>query len=124
MYSNLSKFFILLCLSGSAMAHELTPTYPELRSSYIPGVLTTTLKMWNARMDVDYYKIEVVDKDWNAVPFITTEEIFPLAYTERREIEIFLPSDTSARYICTRSMLRKEGRQKTVISSKVCSKIK
>ena len=106
------------------MAHELTPTYPELRSSYIPGVLTTTLKMWNARMDVDYYKIEVFDKDWNAVPFITAEEIFPLAYTERREIEVFLPEETSARYICTRSMLRKEGRQKTVISSKVCSKIK
>ena len=106
------------------MAHELTPTYPELRSSYIPGVLTTTLKMWNARMDVDYYKIEVTDENWNAVPFITDEVIFNLGYTERREIEIFLPDDTSARYICTRSMLRKEGRQKTVISSKVCSKIK
>ena len=60
------------------MAHELTPTYPELRSSYIPGVLTTKLKMWNARMDVDYYKIEVTDENWNAVPFITTEEIFLL----------------------------------------------
>ena len=106
------------------MAHELTPTYPELRSSYIPGVLTTKLKMWNARMDVDYYKIEVADENWNPVPFITDEVIFNLAYTHRREIEIFLPSDTSARYICTRSMLRKEGRQKTVISSKVCSKIK
>jgi len=106
------------------MAHELTPTYPELRNSYIPGVLTTKLKMWNARADVEYYKIEVTDEDWNDVPFITTDEIFLLKYTDRREIEIFLPIDTTARYICTRSLLKKEGQQKTVISSKVCSKIK
>ena len=80
--------------------------------------------MWNARADVNYYKIEVTDKDWNDVPFITTEKIFKLDYTERREINIFLPFDTSALYICTRSMLNKETMQRTVVSSKVCSKIK
>lgn len=124
MHSSLIKTIILLFVSGSAMAHELTPTYPELRSSYVTGVVSAKLKMWNARMDVNYFKIEVSDADWNPVPFVTDERLFKLRYGERREIEIFLPIDTSATYICTKSMLDKEKMQRTVISSKVCSKIK
>ena len=65
-----------------------------------------------------------LDKDWKEVPFITEEKMFKLDYMQRREIEIFLPSDTSARYICTRSMLEKGNAGKSIISSKVCSKIK
>jgi hypothetical protein len=113
-----------LFVSGFCGAHELTPTYPELSSSYVTGVVSTKLKMWNARMDVNYFKIEVSDKDWNPVPFVTNERLFKLSYGERREIEVFLPIDTSATYICTKSMLDKEKMQRTVISSKVCSKIK
>lgn len=123
MHSSL-RLFLLLFVSGYASAHELTPTYPELRSSYVTGVVSTKLKMWNARMDVNYFKIEVSDKDWNPVPFVTNERLFKLRYGERREIEVFLPIDTSATYICTKSMLDKEKLQRTVISSKVCSKIK
>jgi len=87
-------------------------------------VLEAKLKMWNARVDVEYYKIEVTDEDWNDVPFITNEKVFRLDYLGRRDINIFLPSDTSARYICTRSMLEKGNASKSIISSKVCSKIK
>lgn len=123
MHSSL-RLFLLLFVSGYASAHELTPTYPELRSSYVTGVVSTKLKMWNARMDVNYFKIEVSDVDWNPVPFVTNERLFKLSYGERREIEVFLPIDTSATYICTKSMLDKEKLQRTVISSKVCSKIK
>ena len=123
MYSSL-KFLLLLFVSGYASAHELTPTYPELRSSYVTGVVSARLKMWNARMDVNYYQIEVSDADWNPVPFVTDERLFKLSYGERRDIEVFLPIDTLATYICTRSMLDKEKMQRTVISSKVCSKIK
>jgi len=123
-YSSLIKTIILLGVSGSAMAHELIPTYPELKQSYIPEVLQTKVKMWNARVDVVYYKIEVTDKDWNDVPFITEEKVFKLDYMQRREIEIFLPSDTSATYICTRSMLQKDSKSRSMISSKVCSKVK
>lgn len=123
MYSSL-KFLPLLFVSGYVSAHELTPTYPELRFSYVTGVVSARLKMWNARMDVNYYQIEVSDADWNPVPFVTDERLFKLSYGERRDIEVFLPIDTSATYICTRSMLDKEKMQRTVISSKVCSKIK
>ena len=115
---------ILLFVSGFSGAHELTPTYPELRSSYMEGVLEVKLKMWNARVDVEYYKIEVTDEDWNDVPFITNEKVFKLEHFGRKNISIFLPNDTSATYICTRSMLEKENASKSIISSKVCSKIK
>ena len=124
MYSNLIKTIILLCVSGSAMAHELTPTYPKLEPTYVNGVLSTKLIMWNARVDVEYYKIEVTNAFWNDVPFITDEKIVKLGYHERREIEIFLPEDTTAQYICTRSLLEKGKRSRSIISSKVCSKIK
>ena len=124
MYSNLIKTIILLCVSGSAMAHELTPTYPKLEPTYVKGVLSTKLIMWNARVDVEHYKIEVTNAFWNDVPFITEEKIVRLGYQERREIEIFLPEDTTAQYICTRSLLEKGKRSRSIISSKVCSKIK
>lgn len=106
------------------MAHELTPTYPELQTSYMNDVYEVKLKMWNARGDVEYYKIEVTDEDWNDVPFITNEKVFRLKHFGRRDISIFLPSDTTATYICTRSMLEKGNASKSIISSKVCSKIK
>lgn len=124
MYSSVIRFLLLLFVSGSAMAHELTPTYPELRPSYMNDILEAKLKMWNARVDVEYYKIEVTDEDWNDVPFITTEKVFRLNYLGRRDISVFLPSDTSAKYICTKSMLKKGNAGKSIISSKVCSKIK
>ena len=124
MYSTINRFLLLLFVSGSVMAHELTPTYPELRSSYMNDVYEVKLKMWNARVDVEYYKIEVTDEDWKDVPFITTEKVFRLEHFGRRNISIFLPSDTTATYICTRSMLEKGNASKSIISSKVCSKIK
>jgi hypothetical protein len=123
-YSSIDKFLILLFVSGYASAHELTPTYPELRTSYMSDVLEVKLKMWNARVDVEYYKIEVTDKDWNDVPFITKEKTFKLEHFGKKDIEIFLPSDTTATYICTKSLLKKGNAGKSIISSKVCSKIK
>jgi len=87
-------------------------------------VYEVNLKMWNARVDVEYYKIEVTDEDWNDVPFITREKTFRLEHLGKKDIEIFLPSDTSATYICTRSMLEKGNASKSIISSKVCSKIR
>ena len=124
MYSAVIRFLLLLFVSGSAMAHELTPTYPQLQPSYMNDVLEAKLKMWNARVDVEYYKIEVTDENWNDVPFITNEKLLQLDYMERAEVEIFLPEDTSATYICTRSMLEKSTKKRSIISSKVCSKIK
>ena len=48
--------------------------------------------MWNGRIDVEYYKVEVSDSEWNPVPFITNERTFRLKYMERKDIEVFIPS--------------------------------
>ena len=126
MYSTLKRFllFFLLVVSGPILAHELLPTYPKLEQSYVPNVYQTTVKMWNGRIDVEYYKVEVSDSEWNPVPFITNERTFRLKYMERKDIEVFIPSDAKATYLFTRSMLEAGNPQKSVISSKVCSKIK
>lgn len=121
------KFVVLLALlivSWPGTAHELTPTYFELKSSYIESVYRVNLETWNARGDVEYYRIEATDKDWNPVPFLTAKKVFKLEYLQRRKIEVFFPSETSVSYICTKSLLRKGSSQKSIISSKVCSKIK
>lgn len=126
MYTTLKSFvvFFLLAASGSVWAHELLPTYPKLEQSYVPNVYQTTVRMWNGRIDVEYYKVEVADSEWNPVPFITNDRTFRLKYMERKDIEIFIPADAKVTYICTRSMLEAGNPQKSVISSKVCSKIK
>lgn len=119
------KYLLLLLLGVGSFckAHELTPTYPKLSQSYVPGVLQTTVKLWNGRQDVEYFSVEVTDGKWNPVEFITNEKILRLEYLNRKNIDIFLPGSTEAVYICTRSMIQKGQKQKTVISSKVCSKI-
>ena len=49
---------VLLCLFGfQSNAHEMTPTYPVLDSSYIEGVVVAKMKLFNRREDVEYYEI-------------------------------------------------------------------
>lgn len=122
------KYLLLLLLaSGSAMAHELVPTYPELGVSHIPGVLSTHVTLWNAREEVQYYKVDVYDKDFNPVTFIATGgDLKRVDYLGRAHIEVFIreADKDKAVYICTQSKLRKGSVQRTVVASKVCSKIK
>ena len=63
----------VLCLFGfKSNAHEMTPTYPVLDSSYINGVVVAKMKLFNRRNDVEYYQIDVFTKDWKPVKFATT----------------------------------------------------
>jgi hypothetical protein len=113
--------------SGSAMAHELTPTYPELTPSYIPGVLSTHVVLWNARQDVGYYKVEVFDEAMNPVSFIATGgDLKKVDYLGRAHIEVFVREEdqNKATFICTTSKLRKAAAQRSLVASKVCSKLR
>jgi hypothetical protein len=113
--------------SGSAMAHELTPTYPKLTPSYIPGVMSTHVVLWNARQDVSYYKVEVFDENMQPVSFIATGgDLKKVDYLGRAHIEIFVREEDKdkATYICTQSKLKKGSAQRSLVASKVCSKIK
>ena len=116
---------MMVLTHGIAYAHELTPTYFELRPSIYNNVYLTDMTIFNRREDVRFYQIEVYDKDWNPVSFATSERIMEMRYLERRKFEIYIKKDDLDRvtYICTRSKLLKGGGP-TVIASNICSKIK
>ena len=125
----MNKFYYGLAISlvtSSAIAHELTPTYPELRPSYIDEVSVTTMKMWNRRNDAQYYEIGVFDKEWNPVPFATSARLLKLDYLEHRSFEIYIRDKDTTRveYICTTSKQLKSDVLSSGIKSKICSRMK
>jgi len=122
----IALFFLIVLSSGHLSAHELTPTYIKLRQSYVENVLTTRVNLWNGRADVLYYKLNVYNKDWEKVPFFSLPgSVVKVDYTERMKLDVFIgaPEAANAVYVCTRSQILKGLKQKTVISSKICSKI-
>lgn len=120
------RFVIALLLGltcGSAMAHELTPTYFDLKPSIYAAVYSTTVTMFNRRVDVNYYQIDVYDADWKAIPFAASEKVIKMNYLQRMKIELFFRKEDVRRvvYICTRSKILK-GSGPAVIASNICSK--
>lgn len=116
----------LMLVSGNAAAHELTPTYPEIRPSYVNGVSVTTMKMWNRRSDAEYYEINVFDEKWKPVEFATSNRVMHLNYLEHKSFEIYFRDEDKDRvsYICTTSKQLKQDVLSTGVKSKICSRIK
>ena len=84
------------------------------------------LTTWNNRIDIEYYELEVMDEDWKNIPFATVQNIFKVPYQTRKSLKVFIRKSDKARvmYICTLSKVIKEKVTRTVIASRVCSKIK
>lgn len=125
---NLKYYLAVAAMAGGpVMAHELTPTYPTLTPSYIPGVWSTHVVLWNARQEINYYKVEVFDADMQPLSFISTGgDLKRVDYLGRSHIEVFVREEDKdkATYICTESKLKKGSAQRSLVASKVCSKIK
>lgn len=118
---------VLMCaLPSMGGAHEMTPTYPELKPSYVDGVMVTTLKLYNRRNDVEYYEIGVFSGEWEPIKFATTERVLMVTYLETKTFDVYVreKDKDQVMYICTLSKLRKENVGASAISSKICSKIK
>jgi hypothetical protein len=109
-----------------AYAHEMIPTYPELRPSYIDGLYSTDILLFNRRKDVRYYEIQVFDKDWKPVPFATNQRVVEIEYLRKKNIELYFREQEKEKisYICTMSKILKGEINYTVITSRICSKIK
>lgn len=109
-----------------AWSHEMTPTYFELKPSYMEGIMVTTMKMFNQREDIRYYQISVFDKDWNTIPFATSNEIVKLNYLEKTAVDIYVRQKdiNNIEYICTRSKIVEGEVISSAISSRICSKLK
>ena len=116
-----------LCLFGfKSNAHEMTPAYPVLDSSYINGVVVAKMKLFNRREDVDYYQIEVFTEDWKPVSFATTARLLKVGYNKNKLFDVYIrfADVKKTKYICTTSKVFKGGNQETLVSSMICSKIK
>lgn len=116
----------MMLMSGYASAHEFTPTYPKLKTSYVANVLYATMTLFNKRSDVEYYEIGVFNADWNPVPFAVQDKIIRIKHLEKKKIDIYIREKDrkDAVYICSKSKLIVTGGSRTSISSRICSKIK
>jgi hypothetical protein len=104
----------------------MTPTYPVLKPSYIDGVSVTKMKLFNRRNDVEYYEIGVFTSKWEPIPFASTSKIIKIGYNKRKLFEVYIRAADIAKavYICTESKVYESTEQVTLVSSRICSKIK
>ena len=116
--------WVLLC--SSVAAHDMTPTYPEWKMSFIPSAKMTTMQVFNKRSDVQWYQIGVFDKDWQPIPFVTRYKIINIKYLKRVKFDVYVNEENGklAEYICTTSKLRGNDDFKPIIESKICSRFK
>jgi len=122
----ISLVFVLCLFGFKSNAHEMTPTYPVLDSSYINGVVVAKMKLFNRRKDVNYYEINVFTEDWKSVSFATTDRLLKVDYNKNKMFNVYIRfADVKrTKYICTTSKVFKGGNQETLVSSMICSKIK
>tara|TARA_R110001583_G_scaffold25395_10_gene91922 strand:- start:309 stop:695 length:387 start_codon:yes stop_codon:yes gene_type:complete len=123
-----SKIILLvgLVFCTSLNAHEMTPTYPKLKPSYVDNVFVAKMKLFNRRNDVEYYEIGVFTNKWKALPFASTSKVIKIGYNKTKLFEVYIRAIDIAKavYICTESKVFKSTEQVTLISSRICSKIK
>jgi hypothetical protein len=127
MHRLVNSLLVSLCLVGvPVMAHQFTPTYPKFAPSFVDGVLSTRMELFNKRQDVEYYELDVYDTDWKPLPFATENKLINIKYLETKPVNVYIKAQDLSRvvYICTESRLRKQDARDTVISSKICSKVK
>jgi hypothetical protein len=117
---------LLNLIGGHVMAHQFTPTYPRFDQSIVEGVVYTKMELFNKRREVEYYELGVFTKDWEPVVFASEDKLIYVKYLEIKKINVYVKIQDldKVTYICTESRLRKEDTKDTVISSKICSKVK
>lgn len=119
--------FVIMCLiCGYANAHQFVPTYPKFETSFIEGVVSTKMELFNKRREIEYYELGVYDAEWHPVAFASENKTIRIGYLETKKINVYIKKEDLKRavYICTESRMKKQEIQATTISSKICSKIK
>jgi len=119
-------FCAALGMIGGLSAHQFTPTYPELETSYIPGVSVVNMSIFNSRQEIDWYSIGVYDSNWNSIAFASTDKLLQLPYLGRKDISLYIrKADTGkVTYICSKSKTVASQASPAIITSRICSKIK
>jgi hypothetical protein len=119
-------FLVLLLASGPVFAHQWTPTYVQFHPSYVKGISVVSMELFNSRMDIDYYSIGVFDVNWKPVKFVSSEEILNVKYRQRRSVDIYVNTFNIPRvvYICSKSKILNKEKDRALVSSRICSKVK
>jgi hypothetical protein len=113
-------------LGGQVNAHQFLPTYPKFEQSFISGVSHVKMELFNKRKEVEYYELSVFDANWNSLPFASESKLIQIKYLEIKKVNVYVRNEDLKRvsFICTESKLKGEDTKYTLISSKICSKIK
>jgi len=122
----LSRLVVLfLLLSFSTSAHEMTPAYPEVKPSHVAGVVKVEMSLFNSREEIQWYQIELFDLNWTNIPFASSYRIINIGYKERKSFDVYIRKADmdEAVYLCTTSKVRKSSKSKTLVTSRICSRL-
>jgi len=122
----LNRLILLFLLwSFSTSAHEMTPAYPEVKPSHVSGVVKVEMSIFNSREEIEWYQIELFDLNWTNIPFASSYRIINIGYKERKSFDVYIrKSDMDeAVYLCTTSKVRKTSKSRTLVSSRICSRL-
>ena len=125
-YQTLAVIVASTALASKAEAHEMLPTYPRLKPSYVTDVMQVKMRMFNKRQDVEWYEVGVFDAQWNPVPFVTGYRILKVEYLSHVTFDVYIRTADAerAQYVCSQSKLRRDDTEGTVIASRICSKFR
>tara|TARA_Y100000385_G_scaffold258153_1_gene285934 strand:+ start:228 stop:554 length:327 start_codon:yes stop_codon:yes gene_type:complete len=103
----------------------MTPAYPVVKPSHVDGVVKVEMSLFNSREEIEWYQIELFDLNWTNIPFSTTYRIMNIKYKERKSFDVYIRKVDmdEAVYLCTTSKVRKTSRSRTLISSRICSRL-
>ena len=122
----LSKLTIAFLVWGAcATSHEMTPAYPEVKMSHVKNVVKVEMSLFNSREEIKYYQIDLFDLNWMNIPFSTTYRIMKIEYKEHQAFDVYIRKKDmpEAVYLCTTSKVKKTNQSRTLISSRICSRL-
>ena len=122
----LSRIITLgMLVTFGASAHEMTPAYPEVKTSHIKNVVKVEMSFFNSREEIRYYQIDLFDLNWMNIPFSTTYRIIQVDYKEHKSFDVYIRKKDmpEAVYLCTTSKVRRTNQSSTLISSRICSRL-
>ena len=122
----LNRLILLFLLwSFSTSAHEMTPAYPEVKPSHVSGVVKVEMSIFNSREEIEWYQIELFDLNWTNIPFASSYRIINIGYKERKSFDVYIRKADmdEAVYLCTTSKVRKTSKSRTLVSSRICSRL-
>lgn len=84
------------------------------------------MELFNSRTDINHYEISVFDDDWKPVKFAVSDRIVRVKHLQRKTIDVHIREQDRNRitYVCSRSKIISKDPKATVVTSRICSKIK